>query len=59
MHGICIQSRYKFEGRLPAAITLANKLRESSRPVADHLEFQSELRAAAAERRPIGEPGAS
>lgn len=44
MQGICTQSRYKFEGRLPAAITLANKLRESSRPVADHVEFQSELR---------------
>jgi hypothetical protein len=44
MQGICIQSRYKFEGRLPAAISLANKLREGSRPVADHIEFQSELR---------------
>jgi hypothetical protein len=41
---ICIQSRYRFEGRLPAAISLANKLREGSRPVADHIEFQSELR---------------
>jgi len=28
MQGICTQSRYKFEGRLPAAISLANKLRE-------------------------------
>jgi hypothetical protein len=45
MQGVCVQSRYKFEGRLPAAITLANKLREHSRPVADHVEFQSELRA--------------
>jgi hypothetical protein len=44
MQGICTQSRYKFEGRLPAAIMLANKLREGSRPVADHVEFQSELR---------------
>jgi hypothetical protein len=44
MQGICTQSRYKFEGRLPAAITLANKLRESSKPVSDHIEFQSELR---------------
>ena len=41
---LCTQSRYKFEGRLPTAILLANKLRESSRPVADHVEFQSELR---------------
>jgi hypothetical protein len=45
MQGICVQSRYKFEGRLPAAITLANKLRENSRPVSDFVEFQSELRA--------------
>jgi hypothetical protein len=45
MQGICVQSRYKFEGRLPAAIMLANKLRENARPVADHVEFQSELRA--------------
>src|SRR5262245_28059431 len=44
MQGICTPSRYKFEGRLPAAITLANKLRESSKPVSDHMEFQSELR---------------
>ena len=43
---LCTQSRYKFEGRLPTAILLANKLRESSRPVADHVEFQSELRVA-------------
>jgi hypothetical protein len=41
---LCTQSRYKFEGRLPTAIMLANKLRENSRPVADHVEFQSELR---------------
>ena len=47
MHGICTQSRYKFEGRLPAAIMLANKLRENARPVSDHVEFQSELRVVA------------
>lgn len=41
---LCTQSRYKFEGRLPTAILLANKLRENSKPVADHVEFQSELR---------------
>jgi hypothetical protein len=44
IQGICTHSRYKFEGRLPAAIMLANKLREGSRPVADFIEFQSELR---------------
>jgi hypothetical protein len=51
MQGVCIQSRYKFEGRLPAAIALANKLREGSRPVADHVEFQSELRVVPAQER--------
>ena len=45
MRGICVQSRYAFEGRLPVAIKLANKLRENARPVADYVEFQSELRA--------------
>jgi len=44
MQGICTQSRYKFEGKLPAAILLANKLRESSKPVAEYVEFQSDLR---------------
>jgi hypothetical protein len=44
IQGLCTQSRYKFEGKLPTAIMLANKLRESSKPVADHVEFQSELR---------------
>jgi hypothetical protein len=43
-HTICIQSRYRFEGKLPAAILLANKLREYRKKIADHLEFQSELR---------------
>jgi hypothetical protein len=43
-HAICIQSRYRFEGKLPAAILLANKLREYRKKIADHLEFQSELR---------------
>ena len=44
MQGICTQSRYQFEGKLPTAILLANKLRENSRPVAEYVEFQSELR---------------
>jgi hypothetical protein len=43
-HAICIQSRYRFEGKLPTAILLANKLREYRKKIADHLEFQSELR---------------
>jgi hypothetical protein len=44
IQGICTHSRYKFEGKLPAAIMLANKLREGSRPVSEYVEFQSELR---------------
>jgi hypothetical protein len=44
MTGICTRSRYKFEGRLPAAIMLANKLRENSKPVSEYIEFESELR---------------
>jgi hypothetical protein len=40
---ICIQSSYKLEGRLPIAIMLVNKLRDSAKKVADHIDFQSEL----------------
>jgi hypothetical protein len=40
---ICLRSTYKLEGRLPAGIQLANKLREGSRRVSDTLEFDSEL----------------
>ncbi len=40
---ICIHSRYQLEGRLPMGIMLANKLREGSKKIADHIEFQSEL----------------
>jgi hypothetical protein len=39
---ICIQSNYKFEGKIPIGIKLVNQLRESKK-VADHLDFQSEL----------------
>jgi hypothetical protein len=41
---ICIQSRYQFEGRLPTAILLVNKIRESGKKIADFLDMQSELR---------------
>ena len=44
MQGVCTQSRYQFEGKLPAAIMLANKLRENTKPVSPYVEFQSELR---------------
>jgi hypothetical protein len=41
---ICIRSKYQFEGKLPLGIKIANKLRDSSKkPIADHLEFESEL----------------
>jgi hypothetical protein len=41
---ICINSTYKFEGKIPIGITLVNKLRDSKK-VADHIDFQSELAA--------------
>lgn len=40
---ICLHSSYKFEGRLPIGISLANKIREGSRQIADTLEFEGEL----------------
>jgi hypothetical protein len=42
---ICIQSIYAFEGKIPLGITLVNKLRDSAKKVADHIDFQSELSA--------------
>lgn len=41
---ICIKSRYQFEGKLPTAISLLNKLRETGKQIADFIEFESELR---------------
>jgi hypothetical protein len=41
---ICIQSIYKFEGKIPLGIFLVNKLRDTKK-VADHIDFQSELSA--------------
>ena len=41
---ICVQSRYIFEGKIPAGIQLANKLREENKkPIPDFIEFQSEM----------------
>jgi hypothetical protein len=40
---ICIRSHYQLEGRFPVAIALANKLRDSAKPVADYLDFESEV----------------
>ncbi|HEX3503853.1 MAG TPA: hypothetical protein VHU22_10725 [Xanthobacteraceae bacterium] len=42
---ICIQSSYKLEGKIPMGILLVNKLREGSKKVPDHIDFQSELSA--------------
>ena len=40
---ICIQSSYKLEGKIPIGIMLVNKLRDSAKKIADHIDFQSEL----------------
>jgi hypothetical protein len=44
---ICVQSVYQLEGKIPMGIMLVNKLRDSGRKVADHIDFQSELSALA------------
>ncbi len=46
-NSICIQSSYKLEGKIPMGIMLVNKLRDSIKKVADHIDFQSELAALA------------
>jgi hypothetical protein len=46
---VCLDSYYKFEGKLPLGIALANKLRESEKKIADFLDFQSEVRILAPE----------
>jgi hypothetical protein len=40
---LCIDSRYRLEGKLPSAIQLLNQI-TSGKKIADYLEFQSELR---------------
>jgi hypothetical protein len=42
---ICLQSTYKLEGKIPLGIMLVNKLRESPKKIADHIDFQSEFSA--------------
>jgi hypothetical protein len=42
---ICMQSTYMFEGKIPIGIMLVNKLRDSAKKVADHIDFESELSA--------------
>ena len=42
---VCIKSSYKLEGKIPMGILLVNKLRDGSKTVADHIDFQSEFAA--------------
>ncbi|MGB6537656.1 MAG: hypothetical protein WBF58_17035 [Xanthobacteraceae bacterium] len=44
---ICIQSTYRLEGKIPLGIMLVNKLRENSKKIATHIDFQSEFSALA------------
>jgi hypothetical protein len=41
---LCLRSVYKFEGKLPVGIKLANKLEDGGKKIADYLEFESEVR---------------
>jgi hypothetical protein len=40
---ICVRSHYQLEGRFPLGIQLANKIRDSAKPVAPFLDFESEF----------------
>ncbi len=40
---ICVRSHYQLEGRFPLGIQLANKIRDSAKPVAPYLDFESEF----------------
>jgi hypothetical protein len=42
---ICLQSTYKLEGKIPLGILLVNKLRDSAKKIADHIDFESEFSA--------------
>ena len=42
---ICIASTYKMEGKIPIGVLLVNKIRDSVKKVADHIDFQGELAA--------------
>jgi len=42
---ICIASTYKMEGKIPLGVLLVNKIRDSAKKVADHIDFQSEFSA--------------
>jgi hypothetical protein len=40
---LCVRSHYALEGRFPLGIQLANKIRDSAKPVAPYLDFESEF----------------
>jgi hypothetical protein len=40
---LCVRSHYALEGRFPLGIQLANKIRDSAKPVAAYLDFESEF----------------
>jgi hypothetical protein len=40
---LCVRSHYQLEGRFPIGIQLANKIRDSAKPVAAYLDFESEF----------------
>jgi hypothetical protein len=40
---LCIKSSYKLEGKIPLGIMLANKLRDNSKKISDHIDFESEM----------------
>jgi hypothetical protein len=40
---LCVRSHYGLEGRFPLGIQLANKIRDSAKPVAPFLDFESEF----------------
>jgi hypothetical protein len=42
---VCIQSVYRLEGKIPLGVMLVNKLRDSAKKIADHIDFQSEFSA--------------
>lgn len=42
---ICIQSTYQLEGKIPLGIMLVNRLRESAKKIAAHIDFESEFSA--------------
>jgi hypothetical protein len=40
---LCVRSHYQLEGRFPLGIQLANKIRDSAKPVPAFLDFESEF----------------